>query len=75
MTPQEARLDFLRRLNRVAERLPNGLLQRLVEDAEFFQAWVTSKRRSRGYARVAYMQRWREQAEEKRWREIKRQSG
>lgn len=66
---------LLKRLNQVAERLPNGLLQRLTEDAEFFHQWLQTKRRARGYARVAYLERWREKAEDKRWRELKRQRG
>lgn len=66
---------FLKRLNQIAERLPNGLLQRLVEDAEFFHGWVQSKRRARGYARMAYLERWREKAEDKRWRELQGRIG
>lgn len=68
----EARIYFLRRLIEVAQRLPNGLLQRLVEDAEFFAEWHKDKRRSRGKSRVAQMARWRDQAEERYWRDVKR---
>ena len=72
MNQAEARLHFIRRLNQVAQRLPNGLLQRLVEDAEFFAEWQQSKQRSRGSSRAAQAGRWRDQAEARYWRGINR---
>lgn len=75
MTPAEARIEFLKRLNQIAGRLPNGLLQRLVEDASFFAEWHQGKRRSRGYGRMQQQRRLEEQAEERYWREVKRRAG
>lgn len=72
MNQAEARLHFIRRLNQVAQRLPNGLLQRLVSDAEFFADWHDKKRRARGASRGAQRARWREQAEDRYWRGINR---
>jgi hypothetical protein len=68
----EARIHFMRRLVDVAQRLPNGLLQRLVEDAEFFAEWQKDKRRARGKSRAAQFSRWKEQAEDVYWKGINR---
>lgn len=65
----------MRRLLQTAERLPNGLLQRLVDDAVFFNEWNMKKRRARGYGRMQQQRRFEEQAEERYWREVKRRAG
>jgi hypothetical protein len=70
VTPQEARLAFLRRLHHVAQRLPNGLLQRLVEDAEFFADWNQGKKRARGASRRKQTERLVEAAETKRLKSL-----
>jgi len=68
----EARIHFMRRLIDVAQRLPNGLLQRLVEDAEFFAEWHKDKRRSRGDSRAAQFRRQKERADDAYWKGINR---
>ena len=72
MTPSEARARYLQQLIRIAERLPNGLLQRLVADAQFFNDWNLRKRRARASARLAQLEAWKEKAEEKYWRGVRR---
>lgn len=72
MTPSEARARYLQQLIRIAERLPNGLLQRLVADAQFFNDWNLRKRRARASARLAQLQAWKGKAEEKYWRSVRR---
>lgn len=59
----------------IAKRLPTGLLARLVLDAKEFEAWSRGKRRSRGHGRLLQFERWKEKAEDKRFREIKRGYG
>ena len=59
----------------IAKRLPTGLLDRLVMDAEEFEAWNRGKKKSRGHGRFAQFERWKEKAEDKRFREIKRNYG
>jgi hypothetical protein len=56
----------------VAERLPNGLLHRLVDDAQFFSDWNLRKKRARASARLAQFHSWQDKAEDKRWRGIQR---
>lgn len=73
MTEVELRLALLARLSKVAARLPNGLLQRLVNDAEFFRDWNLNKKRARASARLSQFHSWQEKAEDKRWRSIKSQ--
>jgi hypothetical protein len=68
----EARIQFMRRLVQVAQRLPNGLLQRLVEDAEFFAEWQQSKRSARGACRRAQYARLMERTEERYWKGMNR---
>jgi hypothetical protein len=63
---------LLRRLQRVAERLPNGLLHRLVDDAQFFSDWNLGKKRARASARLAQHRALEEQAEERYWRGVRR---
>lgn len=72
MTPSEARARYLQQLIRIAERLPNGLLQRLVADAQFFNDWNLRKRRARASARLAQLEAWKGKAEEKYWRSVRR---
>lgn len=59
----------------IAKRLPNGLLDRLVLDAEEFEAWHRGKKKARGYGRMLQFERWQEKAEDKRFKEIKRNYG
>lgn len=66
---------MLRRLQRVAERLPNGLLHRLVEDAAFFADWNSRKKGARASARLAQARAHEVQMDEKYWREMKRRYG
>ena len=70
MTELEARTALLHRLEKVARKLPNGLLQRLVADAEFFGDWNLRKKRARASARMAQLEAWKGKAEEKYWRAI-----
>jgi len=48
----ELRSKLLARLTKIAERLPNGLLHRLVEDAQFFYDWNLKKKRARKSSRL-----------------------
>lgn len=59
----------------IAKRLPTGLLVRLVKDAEEFENWARGKKRARGHGRFLQFERWKEKAEDKRFREIKRNYG
>jgi len=68
----QLRQVLLNRVNRLAARLPNGLLQRLVDDAEFFHNWNMKKRKARSSARIAQQNAWMEKAEDKRWKQINR---
>jgi hypothetical protein len=68
----EAREALLRRLEKVARKLPNGLLQRLVADAEFFGDWNQCKKRARASARLAQFRAWQVKAEDKYWRKVQR---
>ena len=70
MSPGEVRAQLLKQLIRVAERLPNGLLQRLVSDAQFFADWNLGKKKARASARVSQFHAWQEKAEDKRWKGI-----
>ena len=72
MTEAELRLSLLARLSKVAARLPNGLLQRLVNDAEFFRDWNLRKKQARSSARLSQFHAWQEKAEDKRWKGIQR---
>jgi hypothetical protein len=70
LTESEVRALFLKKLNRIAERLPNGLLHRLVDDAQFFQDWNLKKRRARASARLAQHRAWEAKAEERYWKTV-----
>jgi hypothetical protein len=72
MTDSELRSRLLARLAKIAERLPNGLLHRLVEDAQFFYEWNLRKKRARASARLAQYRAWEGKAEERYWREVGR---
>lgn len=72
MTELEVRDALLRRLEKVVRKLPNGLLQRLVADAEFFSDWNVRKKRARASARIAQFKAWEGKAEELYWRSVRR---
>jgi cobalamin-dependent methionine synthase I len=59
-------------LVRIAEKLPNGLLQRLVDDAQFFYDWNLRKQRARASARLAQFEAWKGKAEERYWKSVRR---
>jgi len=59
-------------LVRIAEKLPNGLLQRLVDDAQFFYDWNLRKRRARASARLVQFDAWKDKADERYWRSVRR---
>jgi len=59
----------------IAGRLPDGLLHRLVLDAQEFEAWNRGKRDARGHGRFQQFERWQQKAEDKRWKEIKKGYG
>lgn len=72
MEERELRTHLLQQLQRVAERLPNGLLHRLVADAQFFSDWNLRKKRARASARLAQHRAWEGKAEERYWRGVRR---
>jgi hypothetical protein len=72
LTELEVRAALLRRLEKVVRKLPNGLLQRLVADAEFFSDWNLRKKRARASARLAQFRAWEGKAEELYWRSVRR---
>ena len=72
MTPLEVRIKLLQRLNQIAERLPNGLLQRLVDDAEFFMDWNLKKKTARKSARIQQSVRGKARVRaDEEWRKLK----
>ena len=72
MSEAEVRARFLQQLVRIAERLPNGLLQRLVADAQFFADWNLRKKKARASARIAQFTAWQGKAEERYWKRVRR---
>ena len=73
MTPEgEIRALLLGRLMRIAERLPNGLLTRLVSDAQFFYDWNLKKKSARRSARMTQYKALQSKQEEAYWKEIRR---
>lgn len=72
MGDNELRSRLLAQLTKIAERLPNGLLHRLVEDAQFFHDWNLKKKKARASARIAQHKAWEAKAEDKYWREVRR---
>jgi hypothetical protein len=71
LSDAEARARFLQRLTKIAERLPNGLLQRLVEDAQFFHDWNLRKKRARASARLAQYRALQARVEEQYWKKLR----
>ena len=71
--PKSVRLQLLRDLNKVAEKLPNGLLTRLVLDAREFYNINLGKKGQRGRARFEAQDSARRTAqrkfEEQWWKE------
>lgn len=72
MNEHELRSLLLAQLTKTAERLPNGLLHRLVEDAQFFHDWNLKKKKARASARLAQYSAWKVKAEDKYWRSVRR---
>lgn len=72
-TPKAVRRRLLDELLPIAHRLPNGLLQRLVEDARFFEEWQKGKRGMRGSGRMEQAKKRVEKAEERAWKKIPRE--
>jgi hypothetical protein len=50
---RQVQFEMLRRLDTIAAQLPNGVLQRLLADAEFYRAWSRGKKDARRTARLA----------------------
>lgn len=67
---EKVRADLIRRLNRIIARLPNGLLHRLLADAEFFEAWNLRKKGARSSARMAQHKAELARIEEKYWQRV-----
>lgn len=65
----------MRRLLHTAELLPNGLLQRLVEDALFFHDWNMKKKRARRSSRLAQKDAQMRRGDEAYWKEFRRRYG
>ena len=68
----EVRALLLGRLMRIAERLPNGLLTRLVSDAQFFYDWNLKKRSARKSSRLSQYKALQNRQEEAYWRGLRR---
>lgn len=75
MNESEARATLLRRLVGLAERLPNGLLFRLVEDAQFFYDWNLMKKSARKSSRLKQSEAQRRRAEDQHWKDFKQRFG
>lgn len=65
----------MRRLHRTAESLPNGLLQRLVEDALFFEAWNLKKKGARKSSRLKQYDAMLKRGDDAYWKEFRRRFG
>ena len=72
MSEGEVRALLLGRLMRIAEKLPNGLLTRLVSDAQFFHDWNLQKKSARRSSRIAQSKALAAKAEEAYWRDLKK---
>lgn len=70
LTAIQVKADLIRRLNRVMERLPNGLLHRLLAEAEWFEAWNLKKKGARGSARMSQHRAEVARMEEKYWKRV-----
>jgi hypothetical protein len=68
----EVRALLLGRLMRIAERLPNGLLTRLVSDAQFFYDWNLRKKSARRSSRLSQYKALQNRQEEAYWKEIRK---
>jgi len=70
MTDAELRSRLLDRLAHIAGRLPNGLLHRLVEDAQFFYDWNLGKKKARRSSRISQHSNWEKKADDKYWKAV-----
>jgi hypothetical protein len=73
MTDTEIRAILIRDLSHIINRLPNGLLHRLLADAQFFEDWNLKKKRARGSARMNQYRSTVNQMEDQYWRKINRE--
>jgi hypothetical protein len=62
----------MRRLHKTAENLPNGLLQRLVEDAVFFEEWNLKKKRARASSRIKQQDAQQQRGDELYWKAFRK---
>ena len=69
------RNQLINRLLVIAGRLPDGLLHRLVLDAQMFEDWHNGKKKARGHGRFQQFERWQDKAEDKRFKDIKKRYG
>lgn len=65
---RQLQYSMLLKLSRLAEQLPNGVLHRLVEDAEFYRDWSHRKKRARASGRLAQIEKARERLADAQWR-------
>ena len=72
MTEGEVHATLLRKLVGLAERLPNGLLLRLVKDAQFFYDWNLRKKSARRSARLKQGDALMRKADERYWQQFRR---
>ena len=63
MGDTDHRARLLRDLDRQVRKLPNGLLLRLIKDAEEFNAWNQCKKNARQRGRLAQYASWKKKAE------------
>ena len=66
----DIRTLLLKRLNSVAQKLPNGLLHRLVDDAVFFNEVNMGKARARNSARASQFTNWKQKADDKYFKSL-----
>jgi hypothetical protein len=74
-SPEAVRRRLLRQLISLAERMPNGLLTRLVADAQFYYDWNLRKRRARGSARIQQQKALVQKLEDRQRKAINREGG
>jgi hypothetical protein len=75
MTDAELRTRLLTRLSQIAGLLPNGLLHRLVEDAQFFYDWNLGKKKARKSSRISQHTNWEKKADDKYWKAVNNRIG
>lgn len=75
MTESEARTWLLQRLLLLAEKMPNGLLMRLVEDAQFFYDWNLKKKKARQSSRLSQQQARKAAADAAYWSRFRQRVG